>query len=270
MLQTSTLELALRDTQTELYALPDKAEDSENFTVDDGFNIRRLSVAEAFPTGSLKYMVSTFDAYDRLIRDTDFGPGRKVVTFANVLSHNVFPLADIVSFMLTTGQYELGRPVEIEFAGNINPNASGSDEKGKLYWLQIRPIVDRKEMLDDSIMHVEDCGLILRSDTALGHGLMDNVRTVVYVKPSTFDRMRNPEVALEVEKLNARLTEENEPYVLVGPGRWGSSDFSLGVPVKWPQIAGARLIVETAMPGYFAGHAFLPEPHFVRRRLLHG
>lgn len=250
VLQTSTLELALRDTQTELYALPDKAEDSENFTVDDGFNIRRLSVAEAFPTGSLKYMVSTFDAYDRLIRDTDFGPGRKVVTFANVLSHNVFPLADIVSFMLTTGQYELGRPVEIEFAGNINPNASGSDEKGKLYWLQIRPIVDRKEMLDDSIMHVEDSGLILRSDTALGHGLMDNVRTVVYVKPSTFDRMRNPEVALEVEKLNARLTEENEPYVLVGPGRWGSSDFSLGVPVKWPQIAGARLIVETAMPGY--------------------
>ena len=250
VLQTSTLELALRDTQTELYALPDKAEDSENFTVDDGFNIRRLSVAEAFPTGSLKYMVSTFDAYDRLIRDTDFGPGRKVVTFANVLSHNVFPLADIVSFMLTTGQYELGRPVEIEFAGNINPNASGSDEKGKLYWLQIRPIVDRKEMLDDSIMHVADSGLILRSDTALGHGLMDNVRTVVYVKPSTFDRMRNPEVALEVEKLNARLTEENEPYVLVGPGRWGSSDFSLGVPVKWPQIAGARLIVETAMPGY--------------------
>ena len=250
VLQTSTLELALRDTQTELYALPDKAEDSENFTVDDGFNIRRLSVAEAFPTGSLKYMVSTFDAYDRLIRDTDFGPGRKVVTFANVLSHNVFPLADIVSFMLTTGQYELGRPVEIEFAGNINPNASGSDEKGKLYWLQIRPIVDRKEMLDDSIMHVEDSGLILRSDTALGHGLMDNVRTVVYVKPSTFDRMRNPEEALEVEKLNARLTEENEPYVLVGPGRWGSSDFSLGVPVKWPQIAGARLIVETAMPGY--------------------
>ncbi len=250
VLQTSTLELALRDTQTELYALPDKAEDSENFTVDDGFNIRRLSVAEAFPTGSLKYMVSTFDAYDRLIRDTDFGPGRKVVTFANVLSHNVFPLADIVSFMLTTGQYELGRPVEIEFAGNINPNASGNDEKGKLYWLQIRPIVDRKEMLDDSIMHVEDSSLILRSDTALGHGLMDNVRTVVYVKPSTFDRMRNPEVALEVEKLNARLTEENEPYVLVGPGRWGSSDFSLGVPVKWPQIAGARLIVETAMPGY--------------------
>lgn len=250
VLQTSTLELALRDTQTELYALPDKAEDSENFTVDDGFNIRRLSVAEAFPTGSLKYMVSTFDAYDRLIRDTDFGPGRKVVTFANVLSHNVFPLADMVSFMLTTGQYELGRPVEIEFAGNINPNASGSDDKGKLYWLQIRPIVDRKEMLDDSIMHVEDSGLILRSDTALGHGLMDNVRTVVYVKPSTFDRMRNPEVALEVEKLNARLTEENEPYVLVGPGRWGSSDFSLGVPVKWPQIAGARLIVETAMPGY--------------------
>ncbi len=250
VLQTSTLELALRDTQTELYALPDNADASENFTVDDGFNIRKIKIADAFPTGSLKYMVSTFDAYDRMIRDTDFGPGRKVVTFANVLNHNVFPLADIASFMLSTGQYELGRPVEIEFAGTINPNASSSAEKGKIYWLQIRPIVDRKEMLDDSIMHVSDSDLILRSDTALGHGLMENVRTVVYVRPSTFDRMRNPEVAVEVDTLNTRLSEEGEPYILVGPGRWGSSDSSLGIPVKWPQIAGARLIVETAMPGY--------------------
>ena len=184
------------------------------------------------------------------MRDTDQGLGRKVVTFANVLEHKVFPLASIIDFMLSTGQYEMGRPIEIEFAGLINPKATSSAEKGKMFWLQMRPIVDQKEMLDDSILDIPDDLLIMRSGTALGHGVMDSVRTVVYVKPETFDRMRNPEVAAEIERINARMVAEERPYILIGPGRWGSSDHSLGIPVKWPQIAGARLIVETALPGY--------------------
>lgn len=250
VLQTSTVEIALRDTQTKLYALPTAAADSRNFTVDDGFNIKTLSVADAFKTGALKYLVSTFDMEDRMIRDSEFGRGRKVVTFANVLKHNVFPLAKIVDFMLETGQYEMGRPVEIEFAGTINPTPGPKGEKGTVYWLQIRPIVDKKEMLDDSIMDVEDSALILRSDKALGHGMMDGVRHIVYVKPDTFDSSHNPEVAREIEQINARMLEENKPYILIGPGRWGSSDSALGIPVKWPQIAGARLIVESALKGY--------------------
>jgi len=207
-------------------------------------------VADAFKTGALKYLVSTFDFNDRMIRDSGSGPGRKLVTFANVLRQNVFPLAEAVDFMLSTGQYEMGRPVEIEFAGLIHPDANKSEKKGMLYWLQIRPIVDKKEMLDDSIMNEPDEDLILRSETALGHGLMDNVRTVVYVKPSTFNSAKNPEVAREIAELNRQFTEAVEPYILVGPGRWGSSDSALGIPVRWPQIAGARLIVESALPGY--------------------
>lgn len=105
-------------------------------------------------------------------------------------------------------------------------------------------------MLDDSIMDVEDSALILRSDKALGHGMMDGVRHIVYVKPDTFDSSHNPEVAREIEQINARMLEENKPYILIGPGRWGSSDSALGIPVKWPQIAGARLIVESALKGY--------------------
>ena len=250
VLQTSTLELALRDTQTSLYALPDHKGEETEFLVDDSFNISKISVADAFKTGALKYLVSTFDVNDRVIRDTEFGRGRKVVTFANVLKHNVFPLADITDFMLKTGQYEMGRPVEIEFAGNINPTPGPEGEKGTVYWLQIRPIVDTKEMLDDSIMDVEDKDLILRSETALGHGIMDNVRYIVYVKPGTFDSARNPELVKEIEAINARFVEDSEPYILVGPGRWGSSDPALGIPVKWSQIAGARLIAESALPGY--------------------
>ena len=144
----------------------------------------------------------------------------------------------------------MGRPVEIEFAGNINPVKGKHGEKGTVYWLQIRPIVDKKEMLDDKIMDVPDERLMLRSDTALGHGIMDNVKTLVYVKPENFNSSYNPEVAQEIEKINAEMVKNGEPYVLIGPGRWGSSDSALGVPVKWPQISGARLIVETALPGY--------------------
>ena len=250
VLQTSTLQLALRDTQTKLCALPSEVPDDFRFQTNDSFNIADVPVSEAFKTGALKFLVSTYDPNDQMIRDTEFGPGRKVVTFANVLRQKVYPLAEALDFMLTTGQYEMGRPVEVEFAGPIHPDAMGSEKKGYLYWLQMRPIVDKKEMLDDSILDVPDSQLILRSDTALGHGLMEGVRHIVYVRPSTFDSTRNPEVAREIEAINRRMTEENKPYILIGPGRWGSSDHALGIPVKWPQISGARLIVESALPGY--------------------
>ena len=250
VLQTSTVDLALRDTQKNLYGLSTTFDDFKNFSTDEGFNIHKIPVADAFKTDALRYLVSTFDANDRIIRDTDFGPGRKVVTFANILKQNVFPLADAVDFMLSTGQYAMGRPVEIEFAGNVNPDAVSSENKGILYWLQIRPIVDKKEMLDDKVLDVDDSRLILKSDSALGHGLMENVRHIVYVRPKEFNSARNPEVAAEIEKLNKDFVANGEPYILIGPGRWGSSDSALGIPVKWPQIAGARLIVETALPGY--------------------
>ena len=250
IIQTSTVEYALRDTQKQLYALSSLPPESKDFSTDEGFNISKLPVQEAFKTDALRYVVSTFDPNDRMLRDTDWGPGRKVVTFANVLKQEVFPLAEAVDFMLSTGQYAMGRPVEIEFAGNINPNANTEEKKGTLYWLQMRPIVDKKEMLDDTLTEADDSELILRSETALGHGLMENVRHIVYVKPQNFDNSKNPALAIEVEKINRDLLEQGKPYILIGPGRWGSADYSLGIPVKWPQIAGARLIVETSLPGY--------------------
>ena len=250
VLQTSTVELALRDTQRTLYGLSAVPPESEDFSTDEGFNIHKVTVADAFKTDALRYLVSTFDVNDRILRDTDYGPGRKVVTFANVLKQDVFPLARSVDFMLSKGQYAMGRPVEIEFAGNINPDATSSEKKGTFYWLQIRPIVDKKEMLDDSIMKVEDSELILRSEAALGHGVMDNIRDIVYIKQNNFDSTRNQELASEVERINKDFVEREESYILIGPGRWGSSDPALGIPVRWPQIAAARLIVETALPGY--------------------
>lgn len=246
VLQTSTLDLALRDTQTQLYAL-DLKDVEGGFKVDDGFNIKKIRVQDAAKNGSLRYMVSTFDPYDQVIRDSEYGNGRRVVTFANVLQHKAFPLAEIVDFMLSEGEKEMRRPVEIEFAGCIDKHG---ETKGNVYWLQIRPIVDRKEMLDEKIMQTSDSQLIIKTSSALGHGMMDGVTDMVYVKTQNFSSFNNPMVAREIEKLNKSYVEADKGYILIGPGRWGSSDPALGIPVKWAHISAARVIAETALPGY--------------------
>lgn len=244
-LQTSELSLALRDTQTRMYAL--EMNTPGTFRADDGFNIVKRSIQDVAPTGVLKYMVSTFDFHDNVLRDNDMGEGRRVVTFNNILKHDCYPLAQAVDFMLTTGQHEMSRPVEIEFAGMID---HGGEMKSKIYWLQIRPIVDRKDMVDEHLLALPDSELILRSNTALGHGSIYDVSTIVYVRPENFSPMNNSLTAREIEKINRQFTADGRFYILIGPGRWGSSDPSLGIPVKWPQIANARLIVESSIGNY--------------------
>lgn len=246
VLQTSTLDLALRDTQTQFYAL-DLTRTDQPFSVDDGYNLLKLNIREAEKDGSLKMMVSTFDPYDQIIRDGYYEGGRKVVTFANILKHDVFPLAELLQMMLKFGSEEMGRHVEIEFAVNLS---AGENKRGTLYWLQIRPIVDTKEMLEDQITEVNPAELLLKSSSALGHGVMNNISHVVYVKSEGFKASDNMAIAREIEKINRRFMDRGEHYILIGPGRWGSSDTSLGIPVKWPHISNSRVIVETALANY--------------------
>lgn len=247
VLQTSELSLALRDTQTRMYVLS-TGDTPVDFSVDDGFNIVKKSVQDIAPTGALRWMTSVYDYRDNVLRDNDAGEGRRVVTFNNILKHKAYPLAEALDFMLTTGQREMCRPVEIEFAGTIDRSGQGS--KGHIYWLQIRPIVDRKELVDEHLLELSDDQLIMRSDTALGHGTIDSVSKIVYVRPEKFSSSNNPFIAREIEKINRQMTADGDNYILVGPGRWGSSDTALGIPVKWPQIASARLIVESAVGDY--------------------
>lgn len=246
VLQTSTLDLALRDTQTRFYAL-DMRTINQEFNVDDGFNISKKKIQDFASTGALKYMVSTFDYVDQILRDYEFGDGRRVVTFANVLQHKVYPLAQCVDFMLTKGQEEMCRPIEIEFAGIIEDN---DISKGHIYWLQIRPIIDRKDLVDDSVLQISDEAVLLKSNTALGHGNIENINTIVYVRPENFSSSRNSLIAREIEKINRDFVKNNINYILIGPGRWGSSDTALGIPVKWPNISAARLIVESSLSNY--------------------
>lgn len=244
VLQTSELELALRETQTQFYAL-DTKNIGENFSIDDGFNILKLPVKEAEADGALTYIASTYDPYDMVIRDGIYPSGRKVITFANVLQHDVFPLADILRLAQQYGQGEMRRPVEIEFAANLN-----NDRTGTFYLLQIRPIVDCKKMLEEDLSTIPDEDVIIRSNNSLGHGIMDEMQDLVYVKTDGYSASNNQLIAYDIEKLNAEFLREGKNYILVGPGRWGSSDTWLGIPVKWPHISAARVIVEAGLTNY--------------------
>lgn len=245
VLQTSELETALRETQTRFYAL-DTRHVGNDFKVDDGFNILNLKVKEAERDNSLNFIASTYDPYDQVIRDGLYEGGRKVISFAGVLQQNVFPLPELLQMSMRYGAEAMRRPVEIEFACNLN-----ADRTGSLYLLQIRPIVDQKQMLDEDLAAITDADCLLRSHNSLGHGVTEDVTDVVYVKTDDrFSAADNPTIAREIEKLNKEYLDRGTNYVLVGPGRWGSSDSWLGIPVKWPHISAARVIVEVALKNY--------------------
>ena len=245
VLQTSEMETALRETQTKFYAL-DMTHVGGDFKVDDGFNILKLRVKEADKDKSLDYLASTYDPYDQIIRDGIYEGGRKVISFAGLLQQGVFPFPEIMQMAMKFGSEGMHRPVEIEFACNILG--------GKMldfHLLQIRPIVDSKQMLETDLTTIPDENCLLRSHMSLGHGINEEITDVVYVKTDEhFTASNNPTVAMEVERFNRKFLDEGKGYVLVGPGRWGSSDYWLGIPVKWPNISAAKLIVEAGLKNY--------------------
>ncbi len=245
VLQTSEMETALRETQTKFYAL-DMTHVGGDFKVDDGFNILKLRVKEADKDKSLDFLASTYDPYDQIIRDGIYEGGRKVISFAGLLQQGVFPFPEIMQMAMKFGSEGMHRPVEIEFACNILG--------GKMldfHLLQIRPIVDSKQMLETDLTTIPDENCLLRSHMSLGHGINEEITDVVYVKTDEhFTASNNPTVAMEVERFNRKFLDERKGYVLVGPGRWGSSDYWLGIPVKWPNISAAKLIVEAGLKNY--------------------
>lgn len=246
ILQLSSNEMALRETQKKFYALSTEVPE-KFFSVDDGFNLLQLPIKEAEKDGSLTSIASTYDIENERILDGIYEGGRKIITFSHVLNHNIFPIATILQKILSIGEEEMGCPVEIEFAVNLDePDVSN----GSFYWLQIRPIVNLTKMIDEDLSKIANSDLIISSQNALGHALINDVQDIIYVKTATFDASNNPALAIEIEQINKRMTTSERGYILVGPGRWGSSDPWLGIPVKWTDISGARVIVETVLEQY--------------------
>lgn len=248
ILQMSSTDFALRETQTRFYALDLNPENIvDKFSVDDAFNLKKLTLKEADADGSLKFITSTYDPYDMIIRDGYYPGGRKILSFVNVLQHDVFPLANTLDQLLQIGQKEMGRPVEIEFAINMNKQ---EPRKASFFLLQIRPIVDNKEVMNEDLSVIQPEDTILSSSSVLGHGIINDVHDVIYVKTGAFNAANNQLIAYEIEKMNRQFTGSDKNYVLVGPGRWGSSDPWLGIPVKWPHISNAKVIVECGLENY--------------------
>ena len=245
VLQTSELHIALRDTQNTFYAL-DMNHVGTDFQVDDGFNMLHLKVKDAVKDGSLNFIASTYNADDQLIRDGLYEGGRKLVTFNGLLRQGIIPFPQVLQMSMKFASEAMRRPVEIEFACNIN-----ADRTADFYLLQIRPIVDSKQELLEDITAVTDEECLIRSHNSLGHGTSEEITDVLYVKyDDTFSAADNVKVAEEIGRINQKFVDEGRNYVLIGPGRWGSSDSWLGVPVKWPDISAARIIVEVALKNY--------------------
>lgn len=243
VLQTSTPELALRDTQNEVLALSLRPEEFRT-SIDDAVNLRRLSLQQIAPLRNARFVCSIWDRENERISDSPFDRGRKVITFNNILKYNTFPLAEIVSDILRMGAEEMRCPVEVEFAVNMDV-APGQQRIFNL--LQIRPIIDNQDNRPIDWSAEDPARALVYGEQALGIGRMTDIADIVYVKSGAFDSLSTERIADELLALNTRMRDEGRSYVLVGPGRWGSSDPFLGVPVKWTHISEAKVIVECGL-----------------------
>jgi len=246
ILQLSSPEAALRDTQKEYRAL-DLNVDSFVPSTDDGVNIPRIDIKDANNDGAMKLIASTYDYENNMLHDGIIRPGKRVITFSSILQHGSFPLAEILNTLLELGHQEMNNPIEIEFAANLE-TPPGTP---KIFnFLQIRPIVHSDETYSINLDNIRAEDTIIFSESALGHGIFKGIHDLVYVKPETFNAARNNSIADIIETINAGFVKDSRGYVLVGPGRWGSKDPWLGIPVKWAQISAARVIVESGLENY--------------------
>ena len=246
ILQLSSPDIALKDSQKTFYAL-DMCPTKFVPSTDDGINIIKYDIKDAENDSSLRFAASTFDFQNNILRDGFVYEGKRVITFANILKHETFPLAEILRTLLEIGQKEMNNPIEIEFAVDLNT------EKGEpvvFNFLQIRPIVDNDQVTNFNLQEVKKEETIIFCDSALGNGRIDDIYDFVYVKPEAFKSLESDLIASEIGLLNEMFIKEKKNYVLVGPGRWGSSDPNLGIPVKWAHISQARVIVESGLEHY--------------------
>lgn len=246
ILQLSSPDMALKETQKEYVALSVKSNNSMDKYALEDFNLVERSIRQLPKDKSFRPLLSSYDFHNNIIRDSFDGSGKAIVTFAHLLKFNKYPLVDIVKEMLVIGQEAMNTPVEIEFAVEM-PDQINSQMR---FWmLQIRPIVESglgERIKIDEINH--NNSLIL-SKSAIGNGNITGVKDIVYVKPQSFAAKNNREIASIIAKINDKFSNDRS-YVLIGPGRWGSKDPWLGIPVSWAQISNARVIVESSLENY--------------------
>ncbi|MFO7851849.1 MAG: PEP/pyruvate-binding domain-containing protein [Bacteroidota bacterium] len=246
VLQLSSPATALKESQKLYYAL-DLDIDSFVPSVDDGVNIKKLKINDDISKSTLKKVASTYDMHNNIIRPGISHEGKRIITFDNILKHSSFPLAEVLDYLLELGQKEMGNPVEIEFAANLETESSLPNI---FNFLQIRPTVESDQSGKIDLENINKEDTIIMSDSALGNGRIRGIYDLIYVKPETFKAVRNEKIVDVIDKINREFIKNAKNYVLIGPGRWGSTDPWLGIPIKWPHISQARVIVESGLPDY--------------------
>ncbi len=252
--QFATPSLVAKNSQRKFYALDltkDWAKESAQF---DGNQIL-YDLEQAAQDGTFRAVGSTFDIQNDRITESPFQKGALVVTFNNILKHQSIPFAPAMSDLLDIVTKAMAMPVELEFACDMGNWSQGSSEGEKpepptFYPLQVRPIITRAAFAAIQIDDFPIDKIICMSDRALGHGFFPNIQDIIYVKPEAFDPSVTTTIAAQVGRLNKKLSKAGKRYILIGPGRWGSSDHWLGIPVQWSQISNARIIVEASPHGY--------------------
>ena len=197
--------------------------------------------------GTLKHCASVFSFDNNRIIPGLNADGPRVVNFADILKYNYIPLAKTIEVVLDVVKEALGSPVEIEFAVDLNKD---EDNKASFYVLQIKPLIGNVTDYNIDMQKIREEDILLYSEKEMGNGMIDNIGEVVFVEPDKFDKSKTTEMADEMDKINAEMIRENRNYILIGPGRWGTRDRWIGVPVTWPQISHAKVIVETSIEGF--------------------
>ncbi|MDC9723754.1 MAG: PEP/pyruvate-binding domain-containing protein [Urechidicola sp.] len=246
ILQLSSPGSTQRDTQQYFYGL-DLNPESYKTSTSEAVNKKKITIRSAKNHSSLKFVASTYDLQNNIIKPGILHEGIRVISFDNILKYKTFPLPEILQDLLRIGQREMRSPIEMEFAINLDVPEGKNKE---FSFLQIRPIVESNETVSKLPKDFKVTDTIIYSESALGNGKYEHIYDFVYVKPETFNSANTREIATAVEEMNKRFIELDKQYILVGPGRWGSSDPWLGIPVIWPQISAAKVIVEAGLNNF--------------------
>ena len=246
ILQLSSPEIALRESQKTFYSVD---LDYKSFvpSPDEGINISELSIREAEKDESIYDISSVYDYANNILQEGKMYKGKRLITFANILKYKTFPLTEILNSVLKICRDAMHNNVEIEFAVDLKNNER---KEAVFTLLQVRPIVKESLNLNVDVDNVKKEDTLISSNSALGNGIVEGIFDIVYIRPESFDSVNNTKIVPVIEDLNGKFVAQKKNYILVGPGRWGSSDSWLGIPVKWSQISNARLIVEAGLPDY--------------------
>lgn len=225
----------------------DLAKQDVNLLEGEMAGLRESDIDVAEHHGTMRHLASVYDPDSNRIIPGITHPGPRIINFSNILKYEYMPLAKTIEAVLDIVKEALGTPVEIEFAVDLNRDR---EYKTTFYLLQIKPLIGAEQDYQVDLNEIRKEDIVLLSHKGMGNGLINDIQDVIYVDPKRFDKSRTLEMVKEIEALNQKMRAEKRRYILIGPGRWGTRDRWIGIPVNWPQISNAKIIVETSLEGY--------------------